>query len=400
MDRAHNVVELIPYNDEWPARFAAIAAQLSAAIPDAVIEHVGSTSVPGLSSKDTIDIAVGVEDMSAVLEPRVLEQLRDLGFIYAPASFADDPEHAFFARIVDDHRTHHLHVVLRGSATWDEYLLFRDFLHAVPEARERYEEAKQALARQHAQHRSEYVDRKLAVVDGLLEQARVWSHSRTSAAAASGAPSPWQDASLAALRRNLPEAEVEPYGSVLVPASMDSWSDLDVSVRAGETFHLETALGSRIWAYQAVQDERQQVVRTVLEDGRRIDLGVTGAEVLLPEPPEDNAVRFDAALAAVRFGRGSDLIGLHLVLGIFRESLVHRMLAADRSASTTHHRTATDEDRRAADGLSLLSSPLAPATARAVYDHYGAVRAEVDPTFLPSPGGLEAVIARGRACRG
>lgn len=168
------MVELVPYDDDWSSRFAARAAELSSVLPSTVIEHVGSTSVPGLSSKDTVDIAVGAERVDDVLAPGVLAALEALGFEHVPGSFAEDPDHVFFHRIIEDHRTDHLHVVPRNSVVLDEYLLFRDFLRSTPDAKARYEAAKLALAQQHACDRSEYVDRKQAFVERLMEEARQW----------------------------------------------------------------------------------------------------------------------------------------------------------------------------------------------------------------------------------
>lgn len=197
----------------------------------------------------------------------------------------------------------------------------------------------------------------------------------------------WQIESLAELRRRLSGAEVTPYGSVLEPGSLDSWSDLDVAVRTDTVVDLETVLGARIWASQTVRDAEWQVIRLVLDDGRRVDLKVAGADAIVPVPASDNQIRFDAALAAARFGRGNDLIGLHLVLGILRESLVHRMVAADRREGRTHHRHATAQDAHAADVAALLRAPLGPATSRGAYELYSASRAEVDPEFVAAPEG-------------
>lgn len=205
----------------------------------------------------------------------------------------------------------------------------------------------------------------------------------------------WQMDTLATLRSSLPNAEVAPYGSVLEPDSLDSWSDLDVAVRTSSVVDLESVLGARIWASQTARDAEWQVIRLVLDDGRRVDLKIAGAEAEVPAPASDNEVRFDAALAAVRFGRGNDLIGLHLVLGILRESLVHRMVAADRQVDCIHHRHATAQDAHAADVAALLRAPLGPATTRGAYELYGASRAEVDPDFVAATEGLDAVITRG-----
>lgn len=172
--RAHTVVELVPYDPGWPARFVGTAAQIRATLPGADIEHVGSTSVPGLSSKDTIDVAVGLDDVDDVLDPEVLARLEAFGFVHRPESFAEDPDHLFLCRIIDDHRTDHVHVVRRGTTTLDEYLLFRDYLRAVGDAAARYEAAKIDLAERHADRRHAYVDQKQAVVDRLMEEARAW----------------------------------------------------------------------------------------------------------------------------------------------------------------------------------------------------------------------------------
>lgn len=204
----------------------------------------------------------------------------------------------------------------------------------------------------------------------------------------------WHSALLARLESRLPGA-VTPYGSVTAPETVDGWSDLDVEVRLEEPIALEDLLGAPVWAFQESVDGERQVVRAVLEDGRRVDLTFRGARARLPEGACDNAIRFDAALAAARFGRGSDLIGLHLTLGILREALVGRMLEADRAAGTAHHRTATPYDRFAAESLSLLEEPLGPQTALAAYRMHCAWRLREAQDAAPSPGALEALIRLG-----
>lgn len=176
-DRAHTFVDVVPYDAGWPSRFDSSAAEIRGVLPHAVIEHVGSTSVPGLASKDTIDIAVGVADVAATLVPRVVEPLRSAGFLHVPESFANDPDHSFFHRIIRDHRTDHVHLMRLDSALFVDRLLFRDYLRAVPEAARRYEEAKRRLASRFADRRSLYVEEKQVIVDDLMAQARAWSGS-------------------------------------------------------------------------------------------------------------------------------------------------------------------------------------------------------------------------------
>jgi hypothetical protein len=201
---------------------------------------------------------------------------------------------------------------------------------------------------------------------------------------------------LASLTDALPGADIEPYGSVTEPASLDGWSDLDIVLTSREAFDVEEALRGRLWASQSTSDGDAQVVRAVLADGRRIDATIHGAPGMLPTPPADNDVRFDAALAAVRFGRGSHLIGLHLTLGVIQEALVHRMIVADRAAGTTHHRSETRYDADAASALEALAEPLGPQTALDAYELYGAWRSATEPGYSADPLGLQAVIGRGR----
>lgn len=206
----------------------------------------------------------------------------------------------------------------------------------------------------------------------------------------------WQTDLLAALTEALPGSDIAPYGSATEPASMDGWSDLDVVITSPTAFDVEDALQGRLWAFQSTDEADAQVVRAVLSDGRRVDATIRGAAGTLPRPPVDNSIRFDAALAAVRLGRGNQLIGLHLLMGVLREALVHRMVAADRASGTTHHREPTGFDADAVAALEVLGEPLGPQTALDAYELYGAWRSVTEPGFTSDPSGLQAVIDLGR----
>ena len=210
--------------------------------------------------------------------------------------------------------------------------------------------------------------------------------------------SSWQTELVAALADALPGADIDPYGSVTEAALLDGWSDLDVVITSREAFDVEEALQGRLWAFQSTSDGGAQVVRAVLADGRRVDATIHGAPGRLPAPPADNDVRFDTALAAVRFGRGCRLIGLHLTLGVIQEALVYRMVAADRAVGTTRHRSETRYDADAPLVLEAVAEPLDPQTALDAYELYGAWRSEIEPGYAADPVGLRAVIDRGRHC--
>jgi GrpB-like predicted nucleotidyltransferase (UPF0157 family) len=163
----------VAYDPAWPERFRTEQAQLAVALPHApAIDHVGSTSGPGLSAKPTIDVLAVVSDVDDVLKDHAA--LERLGYEYRPGSFADDGDHLFFRKVSGGKRTHHLHVLAASSPRPDDYLLFRGFLGASDDAAPRYEQAKQSLAEKYATERGRYVAEKSQIVDQLMSEARAW----------------------------------------------------------------------------------------------------------------------------------------------------------------------------------------------------------------------------------
>lgn len=186
---------------------------------------------------------------------------------------------------------------------------------------------------------------------------------------------------------------VRPYGSVLTPLELDRWSDLDAEVDLSTDVGARTLLAAELWAWQSTLDDGVQRVRAVLRDGRRCDLAVRGATLVLPRPPVDNAVRFDLALAATRFGRGANVIGLHLTLGVVREALVHSMVLADRQSGSVHHRSGGPTDAVATRALTLLAADPASAMTIRVAEFYAESRALIDADYESDWSGLTAIVA-------
>lgn len=169
MDR---VVAVVPYDPTWPALFAQEARPLAAALPGALsVEHIGSTSVPGLAAKPVIDILVVVADVSAV----DVSALAPLGYTFRPHAFPDDSDHLFLVKDTAGVRSHHLHVFAEGSPWPPRNRAFRDYLAAHPDACRRYEAAKRAAADLHPDSRARYGDAKQDAVTRLAEEARVWA---------------------------------------------------------------------------------------------------------------------------------------------------------------------------------------------------------------------------------
>ncbi len=172
MNRPDGTLEVVPYDPAWPARFEVERAILVASGLFLSVEHIGSTAVPGLVAKPTIDILGVAEDLDAVLARGVP------GYDHRPGSFADDERHLFFRKVRDGKRLCHLHVVHRSSPEIDDYRLFRDFLRATPDAAGRYADLKLSLAARFADRRQAYVEAKQREVDLLMEEARA-SRPRT-----------------------------------------------------------------------------------------------------------------------------------------------------------------------------------------------------------------------------
>ena len=200
-----------------------------------------------------------------------------------------------------------------------------------------------------------------------------------------------------------PSCRAELKGSTLTPTQVDGWSDLDLGLWLGESLDLEVVLGPRsIWAIDEAIDSRGQVVRVVLDDGRRVDLSVEGPGRLMTRSPvESNSFRFLAAQAAVKLARGDRLIGLHLLLELCRLCLVQAMVWRDRESGTTVHRYGTARDALAAEVQGLLELPLtvtprpnAVESAAALYDRW---RQALDPHYRPDWSGLDALLERGTA---
>jgi GrpB-like predicted nucleotidyltransferase (UPF0157 family) len=183
VNQPDGTVEVVDYDPAWPGRFEEERARLVAVAPGLFrsIEHVGSTAVPGMPAKPTIDILAVARSIEAVLGH--LGPLAAAGYDHRPGSFPDDDRHLFFRKVRAGKRVAHLHVHEPASPQVDEYRLFLAFLRADPAAAARYAGLKRDLAARYADRRQLYVEAKHAEVDLLMIEARRW---RATTAAAPG----------------------------------------------------------------------------------------------------------------------------------------------------------------------------------------------------------------------
>lgn len=156
---------LADYDPQWPNAYAEQERRIRAALgPAAVlIEHIGSTSVPGLAAKPVIDVLLTVEDITA--EEDYLDQLLDVGYELR----VREPGHRM---VRTPARDVHVHVLRSGDQAATDYLLFRDRLRADHEDRDLYERTKRALTEQDWADMNAYAEAKTGVIAEIKERAR------------------------------------------------------------------------------------------------------------------------------------------------------------------------------------------------------------------------------------
>jgi GrpB-like predicted nucleotidyltransferase (UPF0157 family) len=160
-------VMLAEYDPAWPERYAALARGICEALGDAVglVEHVGSTAVPGLVAKPIIDIVLAVTDSAD--EAAYVAALQAEGYFLCIRE-PDWYEHRVLKSADGDVN---LHVFSTGCPEIDRMLLFRDRLRADPAERDHYATVKRELAAQRWRHVQNYADAKTAVVDEIVARA-------------------------------------------------------------------------------------------------------------------------------------------------------------------------------------------------------------------------------------
>jgi GrpB-like predicted nucleotidyltransferase (UPF0157 family) len=170
-------VTLLPYCEDWPRRFREAREELLAlfADPKMLVEHIGSTAVPGLSAKPVLDLLLGAVSLARI--EAAIPALEARGYAYVPKYERELPERRYFVRDADGNGRRlriHLHAVVTGSPIWRQQLHFRDALRADPVLRADYDALKRRLAFEHAGDKSAYQDAKapfiLAVMARLPER--------------------------------------------------------------------------------------------------------------------------------------------------------------------------------------------------------------------------------------
>jgi GrpB-like predicted nucleotidyltransferase (UPF0157 family) len=158
-------VELHDADPHWPERYREHRQRILDALgADAVaIEHIGSTSVPGLAAKPIVDIVVAVEDITA--EEDSLDPLLAAGYVLR----VREPRHRM---VRTPERDVHVHLYEQGAPEIDEYLLLRDHLRSDADDRALYERTKRELLSRSWDDMNDYADAKTEVILAIKARAR------------------------------------------------------------------------------------------------------------------------------------------------------------------------------------------------------------------------------------
>ena len=164
----NGTITLVAYDPAWPQLFAYEATRIRTALGDRalLLEHVGSTSVPGLAAKPKIDLLLVVANTAD--EPAYVPALEAAGYVL----HIREPEwyeHRLFKGSDTDIN---LHVFSLGCEEVDQMLLFRDWLRSHPADRELYERTKRELASREWKYTQNHADAKSAVVREILARAQ------------------------------------------------------------------------------------------------------------------------------------------------------------------------------------------------------------------------------------
>ena len=159
-------VVVVPYDEAWKNAFEEIKTEIEAEIGALIIgiEHVGSTSVEGMSAKPCIDIDVIIKDYSAFGE--IVRKLGSIGYIHEGDLGIKDRE-AFKYADKPHLMTHHLYVCPRDSEELHRHIAFRDFLRKNPEAVKEYSMVKEKAAALFPNEIEQYIAFKASCIEEL-----------------------------------------------------------------------------------------------------------------------------------------------------------------------------------------------------------------------------------------
>jgi GrpB-like predicted nucleotidyltransferase (UPF0157 family) len=161
-------VRLSSYNPEWKKIYKKEKEILLSVLGDQVldVQHIGSTSVPGVKAKPIIDIVVALKKIKDV--ENLIESVEKLGYEYKHE--AGISGRRFFVKGSEKNRTHYIHMVKLGGRQWKNLTNFREYLLEDKKNIKEYNELKESLAREHKDDRDMYTKKKSFFISRAIKK--------------------------------------------------------------------------------------------------------------------------------------------------------------------------------------------------------------------------------------
>mgnify|MGYP000992905945 CR=1 FL=1 len=162
---------IVPYDPFWPVAFKEEAARIWSVVGDLLtsLEHIGSTSVPGLAAKPVIDMLAGLKSLSDT--PALVAGLCPLGYVYEPEREEFIPDRRYFSKMKKGSLGYHLHMVEPSTDFYIRHLAFRDYLRDHPDAAAEYAALKIKLSKQYRSDRDGYTNAKTTFIKDIEKKA-------------------------------------------------------------------------------------------------------------------------------------------------------------------------------------------------------------------------------------
>lgn len=162
-------VVLVPYKKAWQVLFEKEKELLEKQIGNflADIQHIGSTSIPGINAKPILDIAIGVMSLKEA-HKFLVARMQRLGYELRPRENANAYE-LLFVKGPESRRTHYVHVIRYRGRKWNKARLFRDYLRTHPKRAQQYAALKKELVKKYAHDRFNYTKGKEVFIKKTLK---------------------------------------------------------------------------------------------------------------------------------------------------------------------------------------------------------------------------------------
>ncbi len=166
------IVEIVPYDSNWPAKSCGEIKSIAGVLGSNLISahHIGSTAVPGLAAKPTIDILLVVHAVDRL--DACNGAMAELG--YQPKGEHGIPGRRYFQKLEGEVHLVHIHAFQIGHPEINRYLNFRDYTIAHPETAQAYQDLKQQLALRFRHQPAQYTSGKDAFIRSVDRRAAAW----------------------------------------------------------------------------------------------------------------------------------------------------------------------------------------------------------------------------------